>query len=278
VANLNSSLLSLSAAAVWGAGDFCGGIATRRSTVFSVVAVAHAAGLAFMVALAVLFREAPPSGSALAWAAAAGLAGGAGLACLYRALAVGKMGLNAPLSSVIAALVPLVFSLFSEGLPHAWRMSGFAVALVSIWLIASQSGAGGASDGLGLAIAAGVGFGAFLLLMKFAGSSAVFWPLVVARAGSLGLMLVLIAASGGEWRPASGSLRWVFLAGLFDTGANALYVAAAQRGSLAVAAVLASLYPASTVILARVVLKERWSRLQSIGMAAALVAVGMISY
>ena len=278
MANLSSPLLSLSAAVAWGAGDFSGGLATRESTVFGVVAVAHAIGLAMMVAMAVLFREALPSGVALAWAAAAGLVGGAGLACLYRALAVGKMGLNAPLSSVIAALVPLVFSLFSEGLPHLWRLSGFAVALVSIWLIATESGAGGDSSGLGLAIAAGLGLGGFLLLIKFAASSSVYWPLAVARIGSLGLMLVMIAASGGESRLLPQSLRWVLLAGLLDTGANVLYVVAAQRGSLAVAAVLSSLYPASTVILARLVLKERWSRLQGVGMIAALLAVGMISY
>ena len=242
-----------------------------------MVAIAHAAGLAFMVALALLFREAVPGAASLAWAAAAGVIGGAGLACLYRALAVGKMGLNAPLSSVIAALVPLTFSLFSEGVPHVWRMVGFAVALVSIWLIASQSGAAG-SDGIGLAIGAGVGLGGFLLLIKFAGSTAVFWPLVVARAGSLGLMLAIIFFGRAEWRSAMESLRWVLLAGFLDTGANALYVAATQTGSLAVAAVLSSLYPASTIILARLVLKERWSRLQSVGIAAALVAVGLISY
>ena len=278
MANLSSSLFSLSAAATWGVADFSGGIATRRSPVFSVVAIAHAAGLAFMVALAVLFREALPGRIALVWGAAAGLVGGAGLACLYRALSVGKMGLNAPLSSVIAALVPLVFSFVSEGLPHAWRMAGFAMALVSIWLIAAQRGASGGSDGLGLAIAAGVGLGGFLLLIKFAGSSAVFWPLAMARVGSLGLMLAIVALSGSEWRPAAGSLRWILLAGLLDTGANALYVAAAQRGSLAVAAVLSSLYPASTVILARLVLKERWSPLQAVGMVAALVSVALISY
>jgi drug/metabolite transporter (DMT)-like permease len=204
--------------------------------------------------------------------------GGAGLACLYQALAVGKMGLNAPLSSVITALVPLAFSLFNEGLPHAGRVAGFALALLSIWLIAAQSGGRVGSDGLSLAIAAGLGFGGFLLLIKFAASSAVFWPLALARVGSLGLMLMMIAARGGEWRPASGSLRWVLLAGLLDIAANALYVAATQRGSLAVAAVLSSLYPASTVILARVVLKERWSRLQGVGMAAALLAVGLISW
>ncbi|HWC16908.1 MAG TPA: DMT family transporter [Terriglobales bacterium] len=292
MANL-SPLFSLSAAAVWGTGDFCGGIATRRSTVFSVVAVAHTIGLLFMMALAFLFREPVPRNSVLLWGLAAGITGGAGLACLYRALAVGKMGLNAPLSAVIAAIVPLIFSLFTEGMPPAWRFIGFAVALLSIWLIATQSSPNSdfeprddaavsstRSDhrGLVLAIASGLGLGGFLLLIKFAGSSALFWPLVTSRIGSAGLMLLTLAATQGEWSPKKGSIRWVLLAGLLDTSANALYVAATQRGSLAVAAVLSSLYPASTVILARVVLKERWSPLQRVGMVGALVAVGLISY
>ena len=293
MANLSSTLFSLSAAAIWGTGDFCGGIATRRSSVFSVVAVAHVVGLVFMIALALCSREMVPGSGALLWGLTAGITGGAGLACLYRALAVGKMGLNAPLSAVIAAMVPLLFSLFSEGVPHVWRLIGFAVALVSIWLIATQSGptfgteARDSTDvavslndnrGLRLAIASGLGLGAFLLLIKFAGSAVIFWPLVMARVGSAGLMLVMLAITRGEWHPQAGSIRWVLLAGLFDTGANALYVAAVQHGSLAVAAVLSSLYPASTVILARLVLKERWSRVQEAGMLAALLAVGLISY
>src|SRR5690349_2967553 len=206
-----------------------------------------------MIALAVFSREMVPGSGALLWGLAAGITGGAGLACLYRALAVGKMGLNAPLSAVIAAMVPLLFSLFSEGVPHVWRLIGFAVALVSIWLIATHSGptldleASDRTDlavslndnrGLTLAIASGLGLGAFLLLIKFAGSSAVFWPLVMARVGSAGLMLLIAGATRGEWQPQAGSMPWVLLAGLFDTGANALYVAAVQRGSLAVAAVV----------------------------------------
>lgn len=104
-----------------------------------------------------------------------------------------------------------------------------------------------------------------------------FWPLAMARAGSAGLMLAMLVITAEDWKPRSGSLPWVLLAGVLDTGANALYVLATQKGSLAIAAVLSSLYPVSTVILARLVLKERWSRSQSLGMITALVSVGMIS-
>ena len=120
--NLISPSLSLSAAFSWGAADFSGGIATKRSNVFSVVIIAHATGLVFMLLLAVASGEAIPGPRSLLWALAAGAAGGAGLACLYKALAVGKMGLTAPLSAVITALVPVVFNFGSEGLPHGSQL------------------------------------------------------------------------------------------------------------------------------------------------------------
>ena len=230
-----------------------------------------------MLLLAVLSREPMLSATSLLWGLAAGAAAGAGLACLYKALAIGKMGLTAPLSAVITALVPLAFSFGTQGLPRRGQLFGFVMAVVSIWLIARQSGAANGSAGLGLAVAAGVGFGGFLLFIKFAGAQAVFWPLAAARTASLILMIAIIAAGRGEWRLARGTLWYVLLAGVLDSGANALYVAATQHGRLDVAAVLSSLYPASTVLLARVVLKERLSRLQSAGMATALVAVALIA-
>ena len=275
--NLVSPGLSLSAAVSWGAADFSGGIATKAANVFSVVVVAHATGLAFMLLLALLVGEPIPAWTSLLWGIVAGLAGGIGLAALYKALAVGKMGINAPLSSVITAVVPLLFSFSTEGLPHAVQMIGFVLALVSIWLIATQRGSGDGSQGMGLAVVAGIGFGGFLLFIKLAGSEAVFWPLVSARSASFLLMLAITVIRGGDWKHSRGSVSYMLLAGILDSGANALYVAAAQRGRLDVAAVLSSLYPASTVILARLVLKERLSRLQRVGMAAALIAVSLIA-
>jgi drug/metabolite transporter (DMT)-like permease len=275
--NLVSPGLSLSAAVSWGAADFSGGIATKTANVFSVIVVAHATGLAFMLLLALLVGEPIPGWTSLLWGIVAGLAGGIGLAALYKALAVGKMGINAPLSCVITAVVPLLFSFGTEGLPHAVQIIGFVVALVSIWLIATQRGAAEESQGLGLAIVAGIGFGGFLLVIKLAGSEAVFWPLVSARAASFLLMLAITVIRGGDWKHSRGSVSYMLLAGILDSGANALYVAAAQRGRLDVAAVLSSLYPASTVMLARLVLKERLSRQQRVGMAAALIAVSLIA-
>src|SRR5215469_930995 len=261
--NLASPGLSLSAAVAWGAADFSGGIATKAANVFSVVVVAHATGLGLMLLLAVLVGEPIPARTSLLWGIVAGLAGGVGLAALYKALAVGNMGINAPLSAVITAVVPLLFSFRTEGLPHAVQMIGFGLGLVSIWLLATQRGAGEGSQGMGLAFVAGIGFGGFLLFIKLAGSEAVFWPLVSARTASFLLMLAITVIGGGGWKHSRGSVSYMLLAGILDSGANALFVAATQRGRLDVTAVLSSLYPASTVVMARLVLKERLSGLQT---------------
>jgi drug/metabolite transporter (DMT)-like permease len=156
-------------------------------------------------------------------------------------------------------------------------MTGFALALLSIWIIAGQRGSASPSKGLGLAVIAGLGFGGFLLFIKLAGSQAVFWPLAAARSASFLLMLAIILMSGGECKVSRGAVSYMLVAGILDSGANALYVAATQRGRLDVAAVLSSFYPGATIILARVVLKERLSRLQSAGIVMALVAVSLIA-
>ncbi|MGI9075689.1 MAG: EamA family transporter [Bryobacteraceae bacterium] len=275
--NFISPGLSLLAAVSWGAADFSGGIATKTANPFTVVLVAHVTGLAFMLSLARLIGEPIPGWTSILWGAVAGLIGGIGLAAFYKSLSVGTMGVNASLSSLVTALVPLLFSFSTEGLPHAIQMIGFALAMLSIWAIAAQRGTVRQSKGLGLAFVAGLGFGGFLLLIKLAGSHAVFWPLASARVASLLLMVTIVLATSGEWRISRRSVSYILLAGILDSGANALYVAATQHGRLDVAAVLSSLYPASTIILARLVLQERFSRLQAAGIVAALVAVSLIS-
>jgi drug/metabolite transporter (DMT)-like permease len=277
VPNLISPALSLSAAVTWGAADFSGGMATKRANTFHVVVVAHATGLAFMASLALISGEAMPGRHTLLWGGIAGLVGGIGLASFYQALAVGTMGINAPLSAVITALVPLLFSFRTEGMPQPLQIAGIAVALVSIWLVAAPHTLTAQTKGVALAVLAGIGFGGFLLCMKVAGSGAIFWPLVSARAASCLLMLGIVLLGGRRWKAGSGALAWMVVAGILDSGANALYVAATHYGRLDVAAVLSSLYPASTVVLARLLLKERLSRMQLGGMMAALVAVAMIA-
>lgn len=271
------AFLSLVAAATWGAGDFAGGIAGKRASVFRVVACAHAVGLLLMLALAWLAREPMPPTTSLLWGAAAGITGALGIAALYHGLAIGRMGVVAPVASVITAILPVLVGVHSEGLPDRFQLGGFALALASIWLIARPDGESGSRRGLGLAVLAGIMFGLFLVCGKQAGHGGVFWPLVAARAASTVLMIILVGVSPRDPRPLAPALMPAVFAGLLDSSANALFIAATRHGRLDVAAVLSSLYPASTVILARVLLKERISRSQNVGIVGALVSVALIA-
>jgi drug/metabolite transporter (DMT)-like permease len=269
---------SLAAAASWGAGDFSGGIGARGSDAFGVVVVAHGTGLVLMLALALITGEAIPSHAALWWGVAAGVGGAFGLTSLYRALAVGQMGINAPIAAVITAALPVIFGIWKEGLPAPIQIGGFVLAAVAIWLIAMPTGEVARPKGLGLAISAGIGFGIYLICSRQASTEAVYWPLVVARVASLLLMLTIVLSSRKPWVPARNLLPYMVFAGLMDSFGNAMFVYGVRHGRLDVATVLSSLYPATTVLLARFVLKERISRLQTVGMLAALMAVPLIAW
>jgi drug/metabolite transporter (DMT)-like permease len=230
-----------------------------------------------MLALALATGEPIHSQAALLWGAAAGFGGGLGLVALYRALAIGQMGINAPVAAVITGALPVLFGIWKEGPPAVIQFAGFAVALVAIWLIALPSGEIGRPKGLGLAICAGIGFGVYLICSKQAASEAVYWPLAVARAASMLEMLVIVTLTGQSWKPARNLVPYMMIAGVLDSLGNTFFVYAVRHGRLDVATVLSSLYPATTVLLARFLLKERISRLQTAGMTAALIAVPLIA-
>ena len=274
---VTGAALSVATAGVWGAGDFAGGIATLRANVFRVVAAAHACGLVLMLTLAWLTREPVPPLSSLYWGVVAGVAGAFGVAALYQGLAIGRMGMVAPVASVLTAILPVLVGIRSEGTPGGLQLTGFALALVSVWFVARPDGNIDSHRGLGLAVLAGVMFGLFLVAGRQAGHHGIFWPLVAARVASTLLMLIIVAFSSHDSRPLRLALVPILLSGLFDSGANALFIAATRHGRLDVAAVLSSLYPASTVILARVLLKQRTSAMQNAGIVGALVAVALIS-
>jgi drug/metabolite transporter (DMT)-like permease len=272
--------LSLAAAASWGAADFSGGFASKKASAFGTVVVAHGTGLIFISLLALTLHDPAPTRIAAFWGAAAGIAGGIGLASLYRALAIGQMGINAPIAAVLTALLPVLLGIRTEGRPSATQFAGFAIALFSIWLMSTPAAAFGRPRGLGLAVIAGFGFGCFLIFSKFAGQHSALWPLAVARIASLLLMLAILTLRREPLLPqapgAASLLKFMIIAGLLDSIGNALYVAATRNGRLDIAAVLSSFYPASTVVLARLILGERLSRLQLAGVAAALTAIPLI--
>lgn len=270
-------LFGLASAFTWGGGDFCGGLAARRAPVVAVLILSGGAGLVLITALALVFREAVPPTTALLWGTAAGSAGTLGLAMLYRGLAVGRASVVAPTSAVLSAVLPAVWSMYNEGLPDVLQLLGFVLALAGIWLVARTPGAGSASSGIGLALLAGVGFGVFFVLIDQAGENGTFWPLAAARAMTFTLTLVALLVQRVPLRFDPALLRVALLAGALDVGGNTFFVLAGQAGRLDIAAVLSSLYPASTVLLSRVVLHERITPLQVLGVVLALAAVALIA-
>ncbi|HWS96731.1 MAG TPA: EamA family transporter, partial [Candidatus Methylomirabilis sp.] len=189
---MQASGLSLLAAASWGGGDFSGGLATKRASVFRVVAVAHTCGLLATLAMAVLSGESLPPPSALGWGVFAGFIGAFGIVALYRALAIGRMGVVAPVAAVVTGVLPVLVGIRSEGMPSTNQLGGFVLALISIWLVARPNEYVDSHRGIGLAALAGIAFGMFLIAGKHAGRDGVFWPLVAARFVSTGLMVVLV--------------------------------------------------------------------------------------
>lgn len=272
-----SGVFGLVSAASWGAGDFCGGLASKRSGACAVVIGSQLIGGVMLFLAAVVLKDNAPPLPNLFWAAVAGVLGSGGLLALYRSLAVGHMGTAAPVSAVVTAALPVLAGAVVEGVPGAIKLLGFALAIVSVWFV-SQAGSGRVEwKHLGLPVAAGVGFGLFLVLMNRVNGGAVFWPLVAARAASLIVLSAAAAISKNQILPQASHWPLVGVAGLLDAGGNTFYVLASQAGRLDVAAVLSSLYPASTVVLAWLILKERITRLQAVGIVAAVIAIAMIT-
>lgn len=219
--------------------------------------------------------HAPIARSAV-WAMMAGISGGTALALFYRALAQGNMGLAAPVATVIGAAIPAAFSIWIEGLPRPLAIAGFALALVGIWLI-SRSEESVRPQGLGLALIAGFGFAGFYIFMKQAGDGAAIWLAAFSRGASF-VMTGIITVAGRKFSPfySRGAVIGA-LAGCLDVSGTVMFVRAEQTGRLDTAVVLTSLYPVVTILLARMVLKERFTLWKTAGMAAALAAVPMIA-
>ena len=270
-------IFGLAASLFWGSGDFSGGLASRRANASSVVIAAYAVGFALLVALALIWREPFPFSLDIVWGGLAGLAGAIGLISFYSALSIGRMGIAAPVSAVLTAALPVLFSAFTEGLPGLPQLGGFVLALLAIGLISRPERSKGRPEGIGLALLAGCGFGCFFILISRVNHAATFWPLAVARFTSVLFLLIVVRIRQQQMLPKMTVAPLVLLAGVLDAIGNAFFVLATHAGRLDVAAVLSSLYPAATVLLAALVLRERVTRIQAIGILLALVAVPLIS-
>lgn len=275
-----SHALAVLASIAYGAADFLGGLATRRgSTVFSVVVVSQAVGLALVLLALPLLPPASPTARDLAWGAASGLAGGIGLALLYRGLSIGLMSVVAPVTAVCAVIVPVAVGVALGERPSATASAGMLLAVAAIVLV-SRTGPTGdakpAATGVPVAIASGVAIGVFLVCLERTGASAGLWPLVPARVVSVSLFALAGVVSRQTLRPRRESMTTVLGGGALDMLANVLYLLAVRRGSLSIVATLTSLYPAATVILARIVLEERLRLVQGVGVACAALAIVLI--
>ncbi|NUP01915.1 MAG: EamA family transporter [Nonomuraea sp.] len=274
---MTAVILATACAVVYGTADFFGGLASRRSQVLSVVALSQLAGLALILVLLPLLPGAV-SASALLWGLLAGLSGAAGLALFYRALATGVMSVVAPTTAATSAALPVLYGLATGERPAFWALAGVVLALGSIVLISRDRSAGrGSVVSVLVSLAAGAGFGGFFILLAVAPSDAGLWPLVGARMSSVTVVVLLALVTRRSLRPGAGSLRVILAAGALDMAANVLFLLAQRQGLLSLVAVLVSLYPASTLLLARQVLGERLRGVQIAGVACALAAVTLIA-
>lgn len=278
-------LLAIGSAVLYGAADFLGGVAARRASTIAVVALSQLAGLILILLMLPLLPAAHSSAADLGWGSLAGLTGGTGVALLYRALAVGRMAIVAPTTAVCAVVVPVMVEFLFDRQPGAQTLVGIGLALVAIMLVSQPPATASAEtggprpllpSGIVLALLSGAAIGLFFLSLARTRSAAGLWPLVAARATSASLFAAIAAAGAASLRMPAGVARVVIAGGAVDMLANALYLVASRYGSLSVVVTLSSLYPASTVVLARVVLGERLSAWQAIGLACAIGAVALI--
>lgn len=284
---MTAYVLAIGSAVLYGAADFTGGLTSRRAGTIPVVALSQASGLVLLGLLLPVLPHASPSRPDLLWGAAAGLTGGIGVALLYRALAIGTMAVVAPTTAVCAVTIPVAAAFLLGERPVPVALAGIALGIVSIVLVSQQRSPtqpehhGAVSPprlprGVGTALASGVAIGLFFLSLAQTRSEAGMWPLVVARLVSVTFFGVAAVTGGRSLRMPVGVATLVVVAGVLDMLANALYMLAARQGPLSIVVTLSSLYPASTVLLARVVLRERLNPLQITGVACALTAVVLI--
>ncbi len=279
--------LGLASAAAWGSADFGGGLAGRRAPLFGVIFFSQLAGCGVALAFAVLRGERIPAGPDLGIAVVAGVVGGIGIGTLYRGLATGRMGVVAPISGVLSAVVPVSVGILLQGLPGPAALAGIALALVAVILVSSAPGHGGPGappiPRLGplpadaaTAILAGVSLGVLNVVISRLSPGAVFGPLVLLRLVEAAVIGAVVLVARRTWRLPRPVWPLVVLVGGLDMAGNGLFILAAHAGRLDVAAILSSLYPVATLVLAALVLKERVVGVHALGVVAALVAIVLV--
>lgn len=273
-----STIFALGAAFSWGSGDFCGGLAARRHNVYSVLVVAQLFSILPLLLLVLLFEWTIPRGSDLLFGAFGGVLGVIGLLSLYSGLAQGRMGIVAPLAAIVASIIPVCIGILTDGVPTQGQVIGFGIALLAIWFLSSDGSRLEATPTeLRFAIIAGISFASFYIAMDNVSGETVLWPVFAARLAAV-TILGLYVFSRSEWHaPRRSLLPLIALTGLLDTAGNYFFTLSTQAGRLDISTVVASLYPAITVLFAWLVLKEQLKIKQRLGVLAALFAIAMIA-
>jgi drug/metabolite transporter (DMT)-like permease len=274
-------LLGLLVAISYGAADFFGGVAARRAPAPVVVLQSQALGIGLLLVIVVAVPDQHAIGADLLRGVGAGMGGLLGLVLLYRGLAVGAMAIVAPITAVGAAVLPVGWGLATGERPGAVALAGVAIALVAVALVAAPADGSGPVPGrrreIALALVAGAGFGVVFILFGDTAKASGMWPLLAGRVTSSLVLLPALALRGVPLGLPSGSASTIITIGILDVAANSMYILGARIGLVSVVAVLSSLYPAATVVLARVVLDERVNRRQAGGLGLAIVGVVLIA-
>jgi drug/metabolite transporter (DMT)-like permease len=276
--NLLGIIFAISSAAVWGSGDFSGGQAARRSHQYQVLVLAALSGMVVLTISAIIRGEGIPSMRSILWAVMAGSAGALGMAALYRALSLGHTASVAPTSAITCAALPVIFGLIAVGLPKTTQLAGFGVAFIGIWLVSRSpsSSEGTFREGMTLSFLSGIGFGGFFIFIALVEKGHVFIPVLIARTVTLIIALIMLGVKHLRL-PGLTTNPVALLAGVLDTGGNVFYLLATQFTRLDIAALLSSFYPAMTVILASIILKEKVGRPQWAGMVLCLASLALLT-
>ena len=270
-------VFGLASAIAWGAGDFGGGWTSRRAPVLGIAIGVDVLGTITMVGIALVTGEPVPGAATLGLAALAGVLAVAGILGLYQGLAVGRMGVVAPVTGVIAATLPVIVGLVRQGWPGAEVVFGIVLALAAVVLVSRSSDASGRPSGIEYALLGGIGLGLFNVAVGAFPEHRVAWPLAVIKVGSLVPIVALVILGRRPWRVPRPILPALLATAALDLAGNGLYILATQAGRLDVAATLSSMYPVTTVVLAVIVLRERVTRSHLFGIIMAAVAVALIA-
>lgn len=278
IVNFLGILSALTSALLWGGGDFTGGFASRRSNQYQVLAISSLSGIAALAAAALIWKENFPSAHGIFWASLAGIAGAIGISSLYHALASGKSVIAAPTSALLGASIPVCYSFLKNGSPEIPQVIGIFLAFLSIWLVT------GSTDqtenkwqkGFLSACLAGISFGAFFIFISMVEPTKVMTPLIISRSVMFLASIIFLRILHLPF-PKISTSHMALLAGVLDAGGNIFFLIARQFTRLDTAVILSSLYPAVTVVLSMILMKERSSILQKIGLTLCLVSIILIS-